>query len=110
MTLDPGAQYRRDILRFVRAAIGPVDHSNPPPDVLPPSLDDDAMTPDERLLARWDAAELMRDTDPRAAGAADGIDEAVRVLAAQYADQPGYDLSWHPDLGPQWDWGEDTAP
>lgn len=106
MTLGPDAQYRRDILRFNRAMIGPVDHSNPPADLLPPSLDDEGMTPDERLLAMWDAAVLMRDTDPHAAGSADVIDHAARVFATQYSDQPGYEPSWHPDLGPQLDLDE----
>lgn len=78
MTSDPDAQYRRDILTFIRAMTGPVDHSNPPPGVLPPSLDVEGMTPDERLLARWDAAELMRGTDPYAAGAADAVDHVAR--------------------------------
>lgn len=105
MTSDPDAQYRRDILTFIRAMTGPVDHSNPPPGVLPPSLDVEGMTPDERLLARWDAAELMRGTDPYAAGAADAVDHVARVLAAEYSDQPGYEPSWRPDGPPDWTFG-----
>lgn len=106
MILDQDAQYRRAILTFIRTMVGPVDYSDPPPGFMPPSLDVEGMTVDERHLASWDAAELMRDIDPHAAGYADGANYAARMCAFEFSDQPGYEPSWHPDLGPQWDLDE----
>lgn len=52
------------------------------------------------IIEAWELAHSIVDQpgcpDDRRIGEFDGLDEAVRHLAAVYADRPGYDESWRP--------------